>query len=135
MKKIFSLFSGLLICAVVLAQAKDTTIINKILKEIKDFRTGENKRDSSLGHVFGSYKEEDYLRRYTFYRSVAEELQGVHKSRLSFDDQVNLELLQYETEDEVSSYTFKSYLNPILSDEGFHTGLPGRADCQTQGFW
>ena len=26
-------------------------------------------------------------------------------------------------EDEISSYKFKAYLNPILADEGFHTGL------------
>jgi uncharacterized protein (DUF885 family) len=32
-------------------------------------------------------------------------------------------LLRYIAEDEISSYKFKAYYNPILADEGFHTGL------------
>ena len=45
------------------------------------------------------------------------------KQKLTDDDKVNLELLQYSIEDELSSYKFKAYLNPILADEGFHTDL------------
>jgi uncharacterized protein (DUF885 family) len=49
----------------------------------------------------------------------------VNASALSFEDQINKELLDYSLEDEISGYQYKSYLNPILSDEGFHTGLAG----------
>lgn len=127
MKKLFCLSILFLLTISLPAQQKDSTIIGKILKEIKDFGASEGKRDSTLDHPLGSYKEEDFLRRYTFYKSVDAELQAIDKSKLSFDEEINLELLEYEMEDEVSSYTFKSYLNPILADEGFHTGLPGRA--------
>jgi uncharacterized protein (DUF885 family) len=99
------------------------TIIEKALKEIKDFNTNESKKDSISGHLLGSNKEEDFQRRYKFYQSVYSKLNGIHRASVSFNDGVNLELLQYSIEDEISSYTFKTYLNPILSDEGFHTEL------------
>jgi uncharacterized protein (DUF885 family) len=101
--------------------------IDNALREIKDFRQAESKRDSVARHPLGSNKEEDFLRRYNFYKSIDDKLKAVDKHLLSFDDEINLELLKYDVEDDISSYQFKSYLNPILSDEGFHTGLPGMA--------
>lgn len=97
--------------------------IEKVLQEVKEFQKNEAKLDSIAGHPLGSNSEEDFLRRYNFYRSASAKLNEVDKSKLNFDDQINLELLQYSIDDEISSYQFKAYLNPILSDEGFHTGL------------
>lgn len=97
--------------------------IEQALKEIKEFNKNESRLDSMKGHWLGSNKEEDFLRRYTFYNTLHEKLNAVDQSKLGSEDLVNLELLQYSIKDEVSSYKFKSYLNPILADEGFHTGL------------
>jgi uncharacterized protein (DUF885 family) len=131
MKKIYRLIV-LLLLVTVLASAQENkpqinNVIEKVLKEIKDFRTEGKKRDSIAGHPLGSNKEEDFLRSYTFFKSVDEELKQVNKASLSFDDEINIELLEYDIGDEISAYTFKSYLNPILADEGFHTGLPSMA--------
>jgi uncharacterized protein (DUF885 family) len=109
-----------------MAQPKPAPIndeIEKILAQIKEFNKNESRLDSISGHPLGSNKEEDFLRRYNFYDTLAAKLNSIDKSRLLFDDQVNLELLQYSVNDELSSYRFKAYLNPILADEGFHTGL------------
>ena len=97
--------------------------IEKVLTEIKEFSKNESKVDSVAGHPLGSNKEEDFLRRYNFYRTVSAKLNSIDKEKLTFDDQINLELLHYSIDDELSSYKFKAYLNPILADEGFHTGL------------
>ena len=107
--------------------AVQETAIEKVLKEIKEFNTRERKKDSAEGHPLGSLKEEDFLRRYTFYKSIETGLQQIDKSKLAFDEEINLELIEYDIEDEIANYTFKAYLNPILSDEGFHTHLPGLA--------
>jgi uncharacterized protein (DUF885 family) len=103
------------------------TIIEKAIREIKDFKSAEKKRDSIAGHPLGSYKQEDFTRRYNFYKSMDDKLSKVNKNLLSFADEINIELIEYDINDEISSYQFKSYLNPILADEGFHTGLPGMA--------
>ena len=109
-----------------IAQQKPLPIneeIEKVLTEIKEFNKNESRLDSMAGHPLGSNKEEDFLRRYNFYNAVSAKLKSIHKEKLTFDDQINLELLHYSIDDELSSYKFKSYLNPILADEGFHTGL------------
>ncbi|MEP7375350.1 MAG: DUF885 family protein [Chitinophagaceae bacterium] len=109
-----------------MAQQKPLPIneeIEKVLTQIKEFNKYESRLDSIAGHPLGSNKEEDFLRRFNFYDSATAKLKSINKEKLGFDDQVNLELLQYSIDDELSSYKFKAYLNPILADEGFHTGL------------
>jgi len=98
-------------------------VIESAIKELKSFEKSEKKRDSIAGHPLGSFKEEDFLRRYQFYLSEHKKLDQVNKQALRFNDLINLELLQYMVEEEISSYKYKSYLNPILADNGFHTDL------------
>ena len=112
--------------AITYAQKKPLTLqaeIEKAVREIKEFQKKESKLDSAAGHPLGSNREEDFLHRYTFYKEVYAKLNSIDKAKLVNEDQVNLELLQYSIEDQLSSYKFKAYLNPILADEGFHTGL------------
>ena len=97
--------------------------IEKVLTEIKDFQTKEEKADSASGHLLGSNTEEKFLKHYNFYSAISTELDSINKKSLSYNDQINLELIQYNIEDDISSYKFRSYLNPILADEGFHTSL------------
>jgi uncharacterized protein (DUF885 family) len=104
-------------------QKKEETIVDKLLQAISNFQTRESKRDSVLNHPLGSNAEEDFLRRYTFYDSVYTEMSKADKTSLSTEGQINLELVKYDVEDELSTWQYKSYLNPILADEGFHTGL------------
>ncbi len=126
MRKFSSVTLFVCICsAQVFAQPekKKETIIDTLLQAIGNFQTRENKRDSVLNHPLGSNSEEDFLRRYTFYDSAYTALNKIDKTSLAVDDQINLDLVKYDVEDELSTWRFKSYLNPILSDEGFHTGL------------
>ena len=127
MTKSSLLLSVFLCCSIIIAaQPKPTPVnpaIENIFKEIKEFQKNESKSDSVAGHPLGSNTEEDFLRRYNFYNSVNTKLSGIDREGLSFDDRINHELLRYSIEDEISSYKFKAYFNPILADEGFHTGL------------
>ncbi|NOT51092.1 MAG: DUF885 domain-containing protein [Chitinophagaceae bacterium] len=106
------------------AQTKDAGI-NRVLRAINDFQERERKRDSALNHPLGSNAEDDFLRRFNFYDSVNKELNKINSNSLAFSEQINLELLKYSIEDDIYSYHYKAYLNPILADEGFHTGLAG----------
>ncbi len=129
MTKSSLLLSAFLCCSIIIAaQPKPIPVnpaIENIFKEIKEFQKNESKSDSVAGHPLGSNTEEDFLRRYNFYNTVNTKLSGIDREGLSFDDRINHELLRYSIEDEISSYKFKAYYNPILADEGFHTGLAG----------
>lgn len=99
-----------------------------VLNEIKNFKDQERKTDSVNQQVLGSNTESTYLKQYIFYKKTNAKLITISKNALSFEDQINLELLQHDLLDKLAAYEFKSYLNPILSDYGFHTGLPGLAN-------
>ena len=99
--------------------------IRRVLSDIKSFRETESKRDSSLAHPLGSFNEDDFLRRYNFYKSADKNLSIIDTGKLSYPDKINLILLRYSLEDELADYQYKWYLNPILSDAGFHTDLTG----------
>jgi uncharacterized protein (DUF885 family) len=104
-------------------KAASNPAIDKALKEIKDFESAQDKKDSAAGHPLGSLKEQDFVQRYVFFKQIDSKLKAINKSKLPFDDLVNLELLQYSVDEEISNYKYRMYLNPILSDNGFHTGL------------
>lgn len=122
MRKLHSVFVFILFAPALWAQSK-TAAIDKQLEAIRNFQATESKRDSTLGHWLGSNTEADFLRRYRFYDSISKDLAKIKRDTLSFDEQINLDLLKYSIEDDVYSYEYKGYLNPILADEGFHTGL------------
>jgi uncharacterized protein (DUF885 family) len=101
--------------------AKD--VVANVLNEIRQFNKEERLRDSMFNQPLGSYKEEDFQRRYQFYLQENDQLGNADTTAVAFEDLINLGLLKYIAEDEISAVRYKAYLNPILSDEGFHTGL------------
>jgi uncharacterized protein (DUF885 family) len=98
----------------------DTTLV-RLLKSIDVFQQGEAKLDSIAGHPLGNHYEADLRRRYNFYIGVYAELYGIEPR--TYADSINTELLKYDVKEELSYWEYKMYLNPILADEGFHTGL------------
>src|SRR5687767_12360191 len=99
MRKLSILSTLCFACTLSFAQ-KPTGVIEQLLQSISNFQSRENKRDSALSHPLGSNTEPDFLRRYSFYDSVYTVLNKIDKALLSFDDQINLELVRYDVEDE-----------------------------------
>lgn len=128
MRKIVCLSLFMPLCVLCLAQQTGKKQIADVLEAIKNFQTKEYKNDSAQSHFLGSNTEADFSRRYQFYDSVYTQLSKVNNDSIAFDDQLNLGLLKYTVEEEISNYRFKAYLNPILADEGFHTWLAGMGD-------
>ena len=123
--------TGLFFLCVTIVQGQPKPVhpeIAAVLKEIRQFEQQKWKKDSAAGRVLGSFTEEAFQQQYRFYQQVAERLDHIDKKTLSFDNQVNLALLQHEVREDLSTVRFRSYLNPILSDWGFHTSLAGRAN-------
>src|SRR5689334_13818271 len=125
MRKTILLFFLSLLSIIGFSQKKEETAVDKMLQAIDGFQQRENRRDSVLHHPLGSNSEEDFLRRYAFYDSAYTALNRIDTASLDFDAQINLELIKYDVEDQLSEWKFRSYLNPILSDEGFHTEIAG----------
>ncbi|MEO6348201.1 MAG: DUF885 domain-containing protein, partial [Aquaticitalea sp.] len=65
-----------------------------------------------------------------YYKSEAEfaqktlkELSKIDTTNLTETDHISSELLAFVLQDQIDFYTFEQYLNPILSDSGFHSDL------------
>jgi len=80
---------------------------------------------SMSNYPLGLHGETEAKRRFDFFLALDQEIRAIKKSELTFEDEINAELLLYSFEDDISDYRFKSYLNPILSEGGFHTNITG----------
>ena len=103
-------------------------ILKQALKKIADFNKEERKIDSMSGFPLGLHGAAEAKRRYDFFIVLDKEIRGIKKPELSFEDEINAELLLYSFEDDISDYRFKAYLNPILSEGGFHTNITGMSN-------
>lgn len=128
MRIFFALIIFLTAIVTVQAQQKLYPEIEQVLTDIRNFNTQEWRKDSSINRMLRTNNEESQIAKYNFYNSALGRLKGINKEALSFDDQVNLELLLHDVLDELAGYNYKAYLNPILSDNGFHTGLAARGN-------
>ena len=62
------------------------------------------------------FKEES-----AFAKAQLEKLSKISGDKLSETDQISLALLRFRLQETVDYYEYESYLNPLLSDSGFHS--------------
>ncbi|HEU4903817.1 MAG TPA: DUF885 domain-containing protein, partial [Flavisolibacter sp.] len=108
--------------------AQENKQLKLILAEIRQFNEKEFPTDTTLSPFpLGRYREEDIVRRGSFSKMQYDKLDAIPAAQLSPADKINVALLKYSLWDDIISVKYKAYLNPILSDEGFHTSLFYRA--------
>jgi uncharacterized protein (DUF885 family) len=78
--------------------------------------------DNTL-HPLGLFTKEYYKSEASFASSLLVELKIISTDQLIETDQISYQLLGFVLEDKVSYYKFERYLNPLLSDAGFHNSL------------
>ena len=126
--KYLSIFILLLSSAAGSGQQPVDGQIQAILSDIQNYNQKAWIQDSSKQHPLRDYTEGSFLSKYNFYKATQIKLNQINRDKLSFDDQINIELLEHGIKDTMAIYQYKSYLNPLLSDVGFHTGIASRAN-------
>lgn len=74
-------------------------------------------------HPLGLFTEERYRKEADFAKNLLERLMGLDVRNLSENDRISHELLRFKLQEMIDFYAFERYLNPILSDSGFHLNL------------
>ena len=103
-------------------------ILKQALLDIRAFREQERKLDQNSGFPLGLHGAAAAKRSHDFALEIQKRIQQIDRSSLGFADEINAELLLYSLEDDISDYQYRSYLNPLLSEGGFHTNITGMSN-------
>lgn len=105
-------------------------VLKLALKKIADFNEHERKLELAAGFPLGLHGEAEAKKRHDFFVALEKEIRSIDQAQLSFSDEINAALLLYSFEDDISDFKYRSYLNPILSEGGFHTNITGIASTR-----
>ncbi|MBG6130514.1 uncharacterized protein (DUF885 family) [Aquimarina sp. EL_43] len=99
-------------------QKDPSASLHQIITEI-DEREGYDEK----AYPLGLFTKEYFKKEADFAQKKIEELNGIDATLLKETDKISLELLKFTLQRTVDFYEFEAYLNPLLSDSGFHSNL------------
>ena len=74
-------------------------------------------------YPLGNFSEEYFRIEKEFAESLLQKLSNIDVDKLDENDNISYELLYFVLQDKVAYYDFERFLNPLLSDSGFHSSL------------
>jgi uncharacterized protein (DUF885 family) len=96
----------------------DQEKLNEIINSYQDYESYDYKK-----YPLGLYTKEHYKSEANFALDLIDQLDEISIDKLDEDELISYELLQFVLNDIVDYYEFERYLNPLLSDSGFHSSL------------
>ncbi|MCD2257835.1 DUF885 domain-containing protein [Psychroserpens luteolus] len=92
--------------------------LNQIINSYQDYE-GYDDKAYPLGLFTKAYFESEAR----FAKTKLQELSHIKLDDLNETEQISAELLRFILEDRINYFEFEQYLNPLLSDTGFHSNL------------
>ena len=74
-------------------------------------------------YPLGLFTKEHYQSEANFALGLLNQLENIDSNDLDENNLISYELLKFELNDIIDYYNFEKYLNPLLSDSGFHSSL------------
>lgn len=123
MKNRTSYFLFLFVVFISFANAKDKCESSKkqLEKIIKSYEKHEGYDRQKF--PLGLYTKDYYKKEADFAASLLKEFECIQLDELSETEKISAKLLQFVLQDDIDFYEFERYLNPLLSDSGFHSSL------------
>lgn len=120
MKLYFLIFSLAVIIPTgsALAQTEEAKL-QKIISKVQDHKAFDPEE-----YPLGLYTKEHYRREASFATEQMEKLEEINRETLPQAERISLELLKFKLQETIDFYEYEAYLNPLLSDAGFHVSLP-----------
>lgn len=95
-----------------------TSQLEKVIQNYEEHR-GYDRKAYPLGLFTKAYFKSEA----EFAQNVLDELHKIDATGLSETEKISAKLLAFSLQDKIDHYKFERYLNPLLSDTGFHTNL------------
>lgn len=92
--------------------------LQSIIESYHNYKSYDKKE-----YPLGLFTKTHYKKEAEFAKSKLDELSKIDGSNLNETEQISFELLKFVLQDKIDFYEFECYLNPLLSDSGFHTNL------------
>lgn len=93
--------------------------LQKVITKVQDHKAFDSEE-----YPLGLFTEEHYRREALYAKEQLDELGNINREALPQSDQISLELLKFKLQETLDRYEYEAYLNPLLSDAGFHVSLP-----------
>ncbi len=90
--------------------------LHAIIKDVQEHKGYDNDV-----YPMGLFTKEYFGKEAAFAKAQLEKLSAISISELYDTDMISLELLKYKLQETIDYNTYERYLNPLLSDSGFHS--------------
>ena len=92
--------------------------LEEVISSYQDHK-GYDRKEYPLGLFTRDY----YKAEAEFAKTKLEELSKIRIDTFSENEKISVELLKFVLQDQIDFYEFERFLNPLLSDSGFHSSL------------
>ncbi len=97
---------------------KDSLVLQKLIKKFQ-----EHEPYNRSQYPLGLYTRSHYKNEAEFAEKLLVDLKNLKPDQLTESQKISAALLKYDLRNTVKTYEYKAYLNPLLSDAGFHLSL------------
>ncbi|MFC4636561.1 DUF885 domain-containing protein [Dokdonia ponticola] len=115
MKKILSVLLIVSGSVILYAQTPSENLAT-IIEDVQDHR-GYDRKDYPMGLFSKDYFESEAA----FAKAELDKLAAISEADLSETEAISLALLRFRLQETIDYYAYERYLNPLLSDSGFHS--------------
>lgn len=120
--KFFPLFTVLFVLVFTACQSNSendkSTELDDIIERYQDYEGYDDDE-----YPLGLFTREHYEKEAKFSQELLGELNAISTDDLKETDKISAELLKFVLQDHIDYYEFERFLNPLLSDAGFHSNL------------
>ena len=117
-KRIMTFVFIVTICGCISNKKKSSQVLTSIVNEYQDHK-GYDEQEFPLG----LFTKKFYQSEADFAKTILTKLSEVSEIALSETEVISLKLLKFKLKDQIDYFTYERFLNPLLSDAGFHSNL------------
>lgn len=117
-KIIMTLVFIVTVCGCISNKENSSQLLTSIVNEYQDHE-GYDEKEFPLG----LFTKKFYQSEADFAKTILTKLSEVSEMTLSETEVISLKLLKFKLKDQIDYFTYKRFLNPLLSDAGFHNNL------------
>ena len=117
-KIIMTLVFIVTVCGCISNKENSSQLLTSIVNEYQDHEGYDEKE-----YPLGLFTKKFYQSEADFAKTILTRLSEVSEMALSETEVISLKLLKFKLKDQIDYFTYERFLNPLLSDAGFHSNL------------